>query len=171
MLLNKSLVFFFVLFCIGFTACSQPSNNLKIEAKELEHLTGLYTGELNYKDYNLDGNTLVKLLGNCYFKKDTMNIDITINEKGTVHHYTLKYQFKGGTIFHESETKILEKQIDYDKQIMDIVFSRDGKDDDKSCTFKYEMQAGINKIVISKFVKYQDKDDYFKRNEYTLNRY
>lgn len=153
------------------TAWSQEYDKTKVKQTELEHLTGLYTGQLQYKDYGDGQITTIKLIGNVYFKNDALIIETVINERGKIYRSSKKLKIKNGQIHYGGKTKLHSKHIDFDAQIMELEFARKGKDNKKSVDLKFEFVAGLDNIKLSKWVKPKGSEDYFKRNEYSFKRY
>jgi len=150
---------------------AQEYDKSRVLPTELEHLTGLYTGQLQYKDYGDGQITTIKLLGNCYFKNETLYLETIINERGKIYRNKMKFRLKNGQIHYGGMTKLTSKVIDYKAQVMELEFVRKGRDNKKPVELKFEFKAGLNNIVLSKWVKAKDNKEFFKRNEYSFQRY
>jgi len=168
------LIQFGVVICLLLSAThltAQSYSKTTISQLELEHLTGLYTGQLQYKDYSDGQITTIKLLGNVYYKNDALVMETIINERGKIYRNSMKFKIKKGQVHYGGKTQLLSKEIDYEAQVMEFTLGRKGKDNKKTVDLKFEFVAGLNNITLSKWVKPNGEKEYFKRNEYSFDRY
>ncbi|MEM6766910.1 MAG: hypothetical protein AAF655_18380 [Bacteroidota bacterium] len=157
-----------------FISFSSYSQNLTLTNAELLGFQSMHTGELTYKNYN-DGNLItLPFVGVTYQKKGKLVIEHAIYEGGRVINQKYGYETKNGQLVGGGGTwQVLDKQSGPDGKLTKLVVSRRGKDGNerKKCTFRTTMDISAVSFTIIKEVKFDDEEEYFMRNKYTMNKY
>ncbi|MCY7362009.1 MAG: hypothetical protein LH629_08090 [Ignavibacteria bacterium] len=147
-------------------------DNPFINSEELKILTGeKWKGTLTYLDYG---------------KNKFVNIpsDITIVQSAEDSNiYFFEYEYPDephangiDTVVINDEGHKLNDELIIDKKNNDsnnyitLVTQKNGFDNDKKAVLKHTYVISEKKFVIAKFVKYDNENDFFKRNEYSYER-
>ena len=141
-----------------------------VTPSDLAALNGEWKGTLTYKDYTSgkDESILVNIVISM---KDERKWTLRFNysqepNAGSTEHYKLSND--GRRI---NKRKVIEKTILSDGTLK-VVLEEKGKDgnEQKSATFQHVILLNQSNLRITKLVKFDDKNDFFQRNEFNVTK-
>ncbi len=141
-------------------------------AEDFKVVLGTHTGALEYKDYSGGGMVKLSLVGVSYIKKDKLILEHMIYE-GKVYRQKYEFDFKKGAVNMNGEDMTILENTFKQETNRKLVLSHRGKDGNKNrkCTFRYTLSYENDQFTIVKEVKFDDEQEYFKRNQYTLQKF
>ena len=169
--LKKVLIlasFFFALVAVAQNTTSDSVED-RITAKDLEAVKGKWTGTLTYLDYSSN-------------KPYSMPADLMVEEGKNKFQFVLNYSYpnepqansKGKLEITEDGSRINKNDIVSIKrnEIDGLIVKTEhgGKDDKKKALIRNIYIIGADKFIISKEVKFEDSNEWFRRNEYSFTR-
>ncbi len=166
---------FSALFVSMVVSADPPPAPTSISLSELNFMTGVWEGYLEYLDYG-DNKTRVRLPTTIRYEttKDAVSYTMAFIEPDGS-----KVADKGGIrpvrdgskiLFDGRTHQVLAKEIDPKTETFRIVLTNTGKDDNKSATFTTTILRQKATLTITKQVKYDDQETSFVRNEFSLQR-
>lgn len=161
-----------ILLC-SFTTVQTTDTTASASLKEFKFLSGTHTGTLGYKDYTGGEWVELKLVGAIHIKNDKLVIKHLIVEGEKLYDQNYSFDFKGSkATVNGDKMDVIENTFNTDSGSKKLVLTHKGKDGNKNrkCTFRYTAEYKANVLTISKEVKFDDENDYFLRNKYTLNK-
>ena len=163
----KPLTAFFTVLTLLFFVVPQAQNT--VSAKDLEPLLGEWTGSLTYVDYSSN-------------KPYTMPASLTVSRGKSEQQVSLMYTYpnepsansKGKLKISDQGKKLNNERIVSREVLSDgsvqVTTSYKGKDNNREAMIKGVYVLGKAICVIRKEVKYDNSENWLKRNEYTFER-
>lgn len=157
---------FIVIACL-FSINNQAQNS--VTPADLEPLLGEWTGSLTYVDYSSN-------------KPYTMPANLTVSQGKSEHQVSLMYTYPNepkanskGKIKISDQGKKLNNEMIVSREVLadgsvQVTTSYKGKDNNKEAMIKGVYVLGKAICVIRKEVKYDNSENWLKRNEYTFER-
>ncbi len=169
--LIKLLILAALPFAIETAAQSTNTNSFenRITSNDLEALKGDWTGSLTYIDYSSN-------------KPYSMPADLTVEEGKNQFQFILNYRYpnepqansKGKFEITEDGTRINKNDVvSIERTEMEgliVKTEHSGKDNKKKATIRNIYIISEDKFVISKEVKFEDSNEWLRRNEYSFTR-
>ena len=160
-----------LLFAIDAAAQSTTTNSFedRITSKDLEIVKGEWTGSLTYLDYSSN-------------KPYSMPAELTVEEGKNQFQFILNYSYpnepqansKGKFEITEDGKRINKNDvISIERNEIDglvVKTEHRGKDNNKKATIRNIYIISEDKFIISKEVKFEDLNEWLKRNEYSFTR-
>ena len=156
------------------SATAMAQKPYEIQPEELKNLQGSWKGSLTYKDYSTGKESSIAATVVCHRAKPenesrtwVMNFDYPL-EKG--HDHSEEYRInKEGTVI--SNQPLVEKTLLPDGSLK-IILEEKGKDgnDQKPATFHHIIKLSASTLTITKMVRFEGEQVFFKRNEYQFSK-
>jgi hypothetical protein len=167
-----SLFFVYFLLATPIAISITPGSIIELpqaSAEDFRSVLGTHIGTLGYKDYSGGNWVNLDLVGVSYITMDKFVIEHLIYE-GKVYRQKYEFNFKGGKVSVNGETMTLQENTFNQETNQKMVLTQRGKDGNKNrkCTFRHTISYENNQLTILKEVKFDDEQDFFKRNMYTL---
>ena len=156
-----------MLFCLIFSIGAQAQQ--AVTTADLQKLEGPWTGSLTYIDYS--SNKPYTMPANLRVAKTNKDTQLTLyniypNEPKANNKDKLKIS-KDGLQLNNQPVKSREILNNGDLQ---IITEYEGKDNNKKALIRNIYLLGEKQFIIRKEVKYEDSDEWFKRNEFNYKR-
>jgi len=142
----------------------------KVSTADFKPLNGNWSGKLTYLDYTSNTEESISTtLKASVTGSDMFELDFRFpGESGKGGADTYKISEDGKVI---NDMKVLDRTVEKDGTLK-IVLEQRGPDgnDNKWATFHHVLEIAKNKFRMTKMVKFDDEENYFRRNQFVFTR-